>query len=204
MANELENVTLRNPTLVGSLSGIIAETNLPQRDLENFLMPAQDARVHDAVTSFLPTTPAADDLGLIEGTFGTDGVTIQTGDLKAAGATTRYCRWPQVIVPSWHVAGQTVVVRLYCGMLTTVSDGTATIDVEAYLSDGEGGVGSDICTTAAQTINSLTHANREFDLGTRSPGDIIDIRVAIAISDAATGTAVIGNLGRAYLAADIR
>jgi len=192
------------PTVTGE-DGTLPISLQAQRVLSLFLLPLQDARVHDAPQTPLPTTPATDDLGLVIGTFGTNGVLIQTGDLKAAGATTRYCRWPQIIVPHNYDAAETAMIRLFAGMETTIADVTATIDVECYVTDGVGGVSADKCTTAAQSINSLTDANYDFQLGaTLVAGDILDIRVAIAINDAATGTAVTGNLGRAYLGVDVR
>lgn len=203
--NQLESVILNNPTITGTVSAAIAPTALAGRTTSLFAMPLQDARIHDAPASFLPTTPATDDLGLVVGTFGTNGVLIQTGDLKAAGATTRYCRWPQVVVPFNYQTAQSAFIRLYAGMETTISGGTATIDVEAYVTDGVGGVSADKVATAAQSINSLTDASFDFDLGaTLVPGDILDIRVAIAINDGAEVTAVTGNLGRAYFGCTIR
>lgn len=203
--NQLDSVILTSPTIVGTVSATFAVSNQPIRLLSLFPMPLQDARIHDAPASFLPTTPAADDLGLVIGTFGTNGVLVQTGDLKAAGATSMYCRWPQVQVPHYIHPGQNSYVRLYAGMDTNPADTTATIDVEAYVTDGVGGVSADKCVTAAQDINSLTDANFDFDLGTTLlAGDYLDVRVTIAVNDGATGTAVIGNLGRAYLACDVR
>ena len=205
MPQSLKDIVLENVTIIGTTSATFPANTLAQRALQEFILPLQDARVHDAPQTFLPTTPATDDLGLIIGTFGTNGILIQTGDLKAAGATNRFCRWPQFVVSHNYHSGQSAVIRLFAGMETTVSDGTATIDVEAYVTDGVGGVSADKIITAAQSINSLTDANFDFDLGTTLvPGDILDVRVTIAVNDAATGTAVIGNLGRAYLAVDTR
>lgn len=203
MGQELKDLVLRNITFIGDHTATFPDTMLAQRVLQLFPMLLQDARVHDAPQTFLPTTPATDDLGLIIGTFGTNGVLIQTGDLGGATAT-RNCRWPQLIVPHDYHSGQSAFIRLFAGMETTVSDGTATIDVEAYVTDGVGGVSADKCITAAQSINSLTDADFDFDLGTTLvPGDILDVRVAVAVSDGSVNV-VTGNLGRAYLACDTR
>ena len=204
-SNQLDSVILTNPTIVGTVSAEFQPTTFASRLLSLFPIPLQDARVHDAPDTFLPTTSATDDLGLTIGVFGTNGILIQTSDLKSAGATTRYCRWPQVQVPNNYHTAQSAFIRLYAAMLTTVSDGTATVDVEAYVSDGVGGLSADKCATAAQSMNSLTPANLDFDLGsTLLPGDILDVRITVAVNDGAGATAVIANIGRAYLAVDTR
>jgi len=164
-----------------------------------------DARVWDDVRQLLPATAAADDLAIVTGTLGTDFPTVQTGDLKAAGATTRYLAL-LVPIPHEYVAGESITLRLHAGMDTTVSDGTATIDAEAYLSDGEGAAATDLVATAAQSINSLTLADLDFTITPTgvSGGDELLIRVAIAINDAATGTAVIGKITSAKLLLDMK
>ena len=82
-------------------------------------------------------------------------------------------------------------------MLTTISDTSAAIDFECYRSNDEAGIGSDLVTTSATSINSLTLANKDFVVTATSllPGDTLDIRMKIAIVDSATATAVIGLVG---------
>lgn len=182
-----------------------SRASLDQQSLSAVFIPWHAWRVWDSIATNLPSAGANDDLGLLGNTFGTGSPTIETGDLKAAGATTRYAR-AQVALPLEYDAAADVVLRFHAGMKTTVSDGTATIDVQAYRSDTEGGVGSDLVTTAATTINSLTLADKDFvvSAGTLSAGDVLDLRVAIAINDTATATAVIGQIGAAWLLCDTR
>lgn len=155
----------------------------------------------------LLTTAASDDLGIVMGTFGTDVATVQAGDLKAAGATTRYAL-VQVALPENYEDGQTVKLRLLAGMKTTVADTTCTVDVDAYAIDTDGTPTSDgnLYGGAAQDMNSLTAAELDFELsaGNLSAGDILEIRIAIACTDAATGTAVIPTIFRAALLFDAR
>jgi hypothetical protein len=141
----------------------------------------------------LPATGGTDDLGFYTGTLGTDAPTIQTGDLKAAGSTTRYAR-TIVAVPPEYVAASSFSIVASAGMKTTVADTAATIDFECRLINSTGGVGSDLVTTSATSINSLTAADKTFSVtGTSvAVGDMLDIRMAILVNDAATGTAVIG------------
>lgn len=161
-------------------------------------------RTWDDMTAFLPGTAASDDLAFIEGTFGTDAPTVQSSDGKATTITQR-ARF-QYPLTECYDPGETIQVRIRAGMITTVSDSTATIDVECYLHDADGSVGSDLCTTAAQDINSLTKGNDDFTITSTGfvVGDTLDIRVTIAITDSATGTAVIGEISRIQILRDIR
>jgi hypothetical protein len=88
-----------------------------------------------------------------------------------------------------------------------VASVTATVDLEAYLSDKFGAVsGSDLVTTAATTINSLTPANKDFTLTATNlaPGEWIDFRIKVAVNDSGTGTAVIAAIGTVEFLLDIR
>lgn len=211
MANTIEG----NLTVTGDLRVIgtarlpetygIVRSDLVQESLTPFDLPPETWRVHDNMDALLPDPPAgSDDLGIVSGTFGTGVPSIQTNDLKAAGATTQYAR-RMVQLPYNYVAGETVKIRLRGKMVTTVADTTATVDVQAYLSDNDGAVsGSDLVTTSATSINSLTGADKDFTLTSTSlsPGDWLDVRIAIAVNDAATVTAVKGCIGRAQLLCD--
>lgn len=170
-----------------------------------FVIPWTVWRVWDAYHTVLPGTSASDDLGLIGGTFATSSPSIQTYDVKNAGAVTLYAR-AMIPLPPEYVTGQTVKLRFKAGMLTTVASSSATIDAVAYRSNGESGIGSDLVTTAATTINSLTLANKDFELdpSTLAAGDWLDVRVAIAVNDSATGTTVKGIIGSAALLCDIK
>ena len=183
----------------------LVRSKMAQEPLTAFPIPLTALRVWDAVSSLLPATSSADDLGLTTGTFATDSPTVQSSDLKAAGATTIRAR-VQIPLPPEYEAGETVTIRLSAGMITTVADVSATIDIEAHEIDRIGAVGSDLCTTAALTINSLTLANKDFVITPTAlaPGDMLDVRITMAINDAATGTAVIGEVAAAELLCDIR
>jgi hypothetical protein len=85
-------------------------------------------------------------------------------------------------------------------MVTTVADTSATVDVEAYeVNTSTGSVGSDLITTSATTINTLlTSSTTTVDFtvnnSTVAANDLLDVRITVDISDAATGTAVIAEL----------
>jgi hypothetical protein len=203
--------TVTLPSLASQLPTGIPRAALTQDDLKLYPIPLTDARVHDAIGTLLPATSATDDLGLKMGkatatTFGTDAPIIQTYDVKAAGSTTLYARFPNVRVPAEYVDGQTLVIQIRAAMVTTVAGVACTIDVAAHEIADDGSVGADICATAAQDMNSLTPATYTFTLTPTNlaSGDLIDLRVAIAPNDAATATAVYGAIFWIKIACDVK
>ena len=169
-----------------------------------FAIPWTDLRVFDALATNLPATGGTDDLGLYGGTFGSASPKVSTGDVKAGGCT-RYARF-QFQLPVEYDAGNTITVRLHAGMTTTVADTSATVDVECYKSDREAGISADLCATAAQSINSLTDADKDFTITPSGleAGDVLDIRITVTVADTATGTAVIADIGAIEILVDIK
>lgn len=201
-----------NSVMRGNLS--IGETSISAQTRDTILK--QDAgvlcpikltelHVWDAPSSNLPSSASADDLALIPGTFGTNAITVQAGDLKAAGATTRYAGFIYVVKECYD-PGETLNFTFSCGMKTTIADTSCTVDIECRKSDKVGGVGSDLCTTSAQSINSLVFADKTFTINpaTLAKGDVLQIRVAITCTDAATATAVIPTIANIDAVVDIK
>jgi hypothetical protein len=91
-------------------------------------------------------------------------------------------------------------------MATTVASVSCTVDVECYELDKVGGISADLCTTAATTINSLVFADKAFTITptTLSAGDVLDVRITIAVNDAATATAVTPTIAGIDLLCDIK
>ena len=220
MAQKIEgDITFTGAVRVGSISldtgnltnsdiastAAIARSKLAQDTNQPFSIPLTDLRVHDAVQTVLPGTPATDDLGLDSGTFGTEAMHVTAGDLKAAGATTRYARC-KIALPAEYDDAETVSIRIIAKMETTVADTSCTVDVEAYEVANDLTVGADLCTTAATSMNSLTAANYDFAITATSlvAGDELDVRIAIACNDGATGTAVEPVISSIKLLADIK
>ena len=207
MAITVDTLTVTDAITVpeGGISAQTRSTVLKQTDNAIFPIPLAGLRVWDAYGTNLPATAAADDLGLIGGTFGTAPPLVQAGDVKALGATTRYAR-VQVIIPECYVSAETVTINISAGMKTTVADTTCTVDVEAYRVDKISGISSDLCATAATTINSLTFATKTFVITAASlaAGDVLDVRIAIISNDAATLTAVTPTIAALDLVCDIK
>jgi hypothetical protein len=141
-----------------------------------------------AVSLRVDTATLADDMALITGTPGTDAPTLQGVDF---GGTTsdEKCAF-EVVLPQQYRAGSAVTLRVKAGVLTTVSDTSLTVDANVYEDAGTGLVGADLCTTAAQSINSLTPANKDFTITPTglAPGDRLLIKLTFAGADT-------GNLG---------
>ena len=191
-------------TLSGAIVPGIARSSLVQDDLQNYVIPFRDWRIADNLSSLLPATAASDDLGMDGETFGTETPFLVTSGAKAT-TVTQYGRF-QFALPPEYVSGQSVRIQVKAGMKTTISDGTATVDFQVYESDDDGGVGADLCATAAQSINSLTQATLNFDITATSlaAGDLLDCRMTVAITDSATSTAVLGKVSRCSVLADIK
>lgn len=195
-----------NVAYTGVLNPDVARSNLATDSLAYFYIPWYAWRIWDNIANSLGTA-SSDDLGLVGGTFGTGSPSIQTSDQKVNGAvTTQYAR-TFLCLPECYVEATNPTLEFHTGMITTIADTSATIDVEAYLINKETGLtGGDLISTAAQSINSLTFADKSFTANGASltRQAILDIRVAIAIRDNASGTAVKGCFGSAALRASIK
>lgn len=181
----------------------ITQLECKQRDAVEYTVPVANFRVHDAFQTAL-STASSDDLGVATGTLGTAGCYLTSGNAQGT-ALTQYARF-QFVLPPEYYAGETVKVRLYCDM-TTAATVSATADVQAYKqSVSAGTVGSDLCTTAALSINSTTAAAKDFTITSTSlsPGDVLDIRIAVAISDGSGSGTVTALIYQAAMLLDIR
>lgn len=159
----------------------------------DYVVPLSDLRVHDAPATNLPGTAANDDLGFVTGTIGTAAPSVQSGDGKAT-TIARYARF-QFALPPEYVAGESVVLKM-TAKTSTVSDTTSTLDAVIYEVSKAGAAGSDLCATAAQSINSATAAEKSYTVTATglSPGDVLDVRIHVAIEDGATGTPVVATI----------
>lgn len=181
----------------------IKRTQMETKSLDKFPFSTLMFRKFDSVDLNLPAAGTGSHLGLVTGTYGSAGPELQTGDLKSAGATTRKARM-LVMMPNIFIAAGSASFRLRAGMKTTIADTSATIDLSAYQILDDGTLSADLITTAAQSINNLTSADKDFtlDASALSPGDRLDVQVSIAVTDAATLTAVIGLMRNFMLRCD--
>lgn len=200
-ASSFDTAFITNALILSNAA--IGRTKLAQDTFQPYGVDLTTLRVWDDLASLLPGTAATDDLAIIEGTFGTDHPMVQSSD-AASTSVTQYARFLFTLPPEYD-AGQSIRLRIR-GAMQTVSDTSASLDVEAYAHDGDGAVGSDLCTTSAEDMNSATHADYDFDITPTglAAGDQLDIRISIAITDSATGSGVVAELTRLQMQLDIR
>lgn len=191
---DLENESIKDRHI--SDTAAIDRDKLEQRVLLGRSIPLSGARIWDARHTLLGATPTSDDdLAYVTGTLGSVPPSIQTGDVKTVSKTRHFAI--EVPIPDDYEDAETLTIRCVAGMKTTFADGSATIDVQAYLVGTDGTESSDLSTTTAATsINSLTATNKDFVITAASlvKGRKLDVRITIATVDTATGGAVIGVL----------
>ncbi len=187
-----------------SSSADIARSKLAQDALKAYTVPLTSLRVWDAMQTNLPNPAANDDMALITGTPGTDVPTQQGVDF-GGGSTDEKAAF-EFVLPAEYDAANTITLRLRCAMLTTVSDGTATVDVNCYCSDRDGVASADLCATAAQSINSLTPANKDFSITatSRAAGDRLIFVLTFAGTDSGNVGVMIPEISEVEVLLDVR
>lgn len=182
----------------------LARSAIVQQDLVPYPIDLTSLRVWNARHTNLPGTAADDDMALVTGTFGTHAPTLQGVDF--GGTTTDEKGAFSFQLPPEYVAGQTITLRVRGAMLTTVSDGTATVDAEVHKRDRDGAVGADLCATAAQSINSLTPADKDFTITPTglAPGDTLEVRLSFGGSDTGNAGVMIPEISAVEMLLDIK
>lgn len=169
---------------------MLPRTGIAEEALVEVAIPFSACRVWDDHDSLPPTTPADDDLGIIVGTWGTDSPLLRTENKGSNGLEENVYTFFEVEIPNNYILGNDLQLSFYAGMDTAVADQSAYIDLEVYVGDREGSVGSDLCSTAQQDVNSLTADEFDFAITTTGlvRGDVLLCRLALKIDDNATGT----------------
>lgn len=180
----------------------IARSKFALENLTKFPIDLTTARVWDAMHLGLSNTPLTDDDLAIIGTIA--GVKITTNDVVGTSKT-RKCAFISKVPESFQI-GEDFQIRLRAGTIGDVCQVAATIDVECFEGNKFGGVGSDICSTAAQSINSVTAADKDFviDETLLVPGSQLLIIVTIAANDTGGSGAVQAAFGAIERLVDIR
>ena len=181
----------------------ITPTKIATQSLQQNPIPLTSLREWDNLQTLLPSAGTGTYLGLVTGTYGTDSPQAQTGDLHAAGATTRRAR-ALVSLPNNYPASGNVSIRANAGMTGHVADTSATVLIEAYQLNDDGTLSANLVTTGALSCNSLTLAALDFTLTPTNltPGARLDVRVSFAIDDAAGVAVVAGVLESLVLRCD--
>lgn len=194
-----------NARITGTVSPAMTRANiLALVELQTFNVPWTSWRTFDAMGTPIPSAAANDDLGLVGGTHGTNHVTIQAGDVGEASSV-RYAR--AVITMPWeYVATQSATLRFYAGCLTAAADTTCTLDIAAYIMDGDDTVGANVAAApVANNMNSVVFDNSDFSLssGNLAPGTELDVLLSITYNDGATAV-VTPCIGLVQLLCDVR
>jgi len=183
----------------------IDPAKLAQRPLLRIPQNLAEFVIHDAPQTRLPGTQSGDDLCIAGTSYGNTSIELKTGNQSADGNVTMYAR-KSMQLPGNYEAGQSVSIEIKAGMESNVADVYAAVQVEARLSDGNGGVSSELTLTAAQSINNTTAAVKTFTIDPTNlvPGSTLDVRVGLVVNDAATAGPVVGAIGNITLLCDTR
>jgi hypothetical protein len=173
----------------GTYTGPINRSNLIADNTAAYMLPFQNFQVWDAFGTALANGAGSnDDLGLTAGAFGTGLPYVETRDLTGnAGAGVAHYARTTFTLPPEYLSGGTITLQLAAGMKGVVAATSAVADAEAYLSARTTLVsGSDLVSTAAQNINSVTFADYLFSLTPtgRVAGDVLDIRLSLTATSA--------------------
>lgn len=199
--------TLSNGEIFGRHAGNNCDWPADAMELvtRTYSIPLTDCKVWDSGAA-LPTAATGDDLGLDfgAGVSATVSPVLSTGDIKTASST-RYAAFP-IILPDRYETERGLQFKIYAGAKTTVADTSMNLDLQVFLSDGDGTANADIIATSAQNMNSLTAATYTFECTETGldPGDNLWGLLSIAYVDSASGTAVIGQIGKIDLVATCR
>jgi hypothetical protein len=187
-----------------STSADILRSKLAQDALKPYTIPIHAFRVWDAMATVLPTAAANDDMGIITGTPGTDVPTLQGVDFGGT-STDEKCGF-EFVLPAEYDAANTITLRIRAAMLTTVSDGTATIDANCYASNRDGVASADLVATEAQNMKTLTPANYDFTVTPtgRAAGDRLVFVLTFGGTDTGAAGAMISEISEIELQLDVR
>jgi len=153
---------------------------MSQDDNAVYAVPLTDCRTWDNLAVNIPATAANDDLALITGTAGSAAPQIEGADF---GGTTESKKTAfQFALPVEYVAGESITLRVKAKM-KVVADTSCTLDANVYR---QAAPTTDICATAAQSINSATATNKDFTITPTdcAPGDLLTVILTVAGTDA--------------------
>ena len=193
--------------IAGSISPPLARSNvLAVAENQTFTIPMNIWREHDDYATVLDGTAVANNhLAVVGGTHATNAPSLQTADFGGDGLQTWYARG-EIVLPWNYVAAQTVTIRVHGGMLTTIASVSCLVDLIVCKSDKDSTASADICATAADSINSLVFADIDFTItpSSLSPGDVLDVAIAVATNDATNLGVMIACIGSVQLLCDVR
>lgn len=182
-------------------------------DVERSQLKQQDAQVYGLeLADWLVTGTGAklgaaagtptDAFGLTVGTFGSASPKI-VGESASGNSKTNYARTTFTLPPE-YVDGQTVTFRVRA-RITASANTSQTVDFSCYEADGEAGIGSDLCTTSAQTLTT-SFADYDFTVTPSSlaAGDLLDMQITGEADDTGGSAGAVIEIGKTQILLDIR
>lgn len=196
-------ITYTKPSPTTQPIGSVDRAGLVQDDLSVYELDLlKDMRV--AAGAALPASPDSTTLGISAGSFGTNSPMLESSSTNNT-SDSEFARG-SFKLPVEYVAGQTITLRMRA-RVTATRDTSATLDAILYKGDEEGGIGSDLITPGAQSINSTSFADIDFvvDPSGLVAGDTLDFEVTLITDDGSGGSgAGHGQIGSIQFLLDVK
>lgn len=179
-------------------------TQITTERLTEIPVKLTDLRASDTAMALLGAaagTPSGA-MGITVGTHGSASPVV-VGEAASGNSKTDTCR-VLLEIPEAYQGNRTLKVRAHA-RVSVAATSSATVDCECYKTDGEAGVGSDLCETAAQSCNSATWADYDFTITQNNLAklDILDIQFTAVVNDTGGTTGAVFQLGNVSLLLDI-
>ena len=167
-------ITETKPTSIKVPVASLNREDLVQEALQIYNIPLTEMKMTTGLE--LPVAGDSTYLGMAFGTHGSAAPYL-VGTVTNTDSKTEVARL-QFILPPEYEDGQSVSVRLHA-RVDVARQASASVDVQCYKVDKEIGVGSDICATAAQSINTDVWADKDFTITPTGlvAGDLLDIEI---------------------------
>lgn len=191
---------VQTPTAV---LGAIARSALTQDALKPYTVTLN--RMGVAATLALLGASAGTPSGAFGLTPGTHGSATPKliGEAASGNAKSDACRF-LFTLPAEYDAAETITLRVRA-RVTGLVQVSETIDAAVFKSDNAAGVGSDLCTTAAQTLTA-SFANYDFTVTPAglAAGDTLDILLTGALDDTGGTANKLIEIGAVQMLLDVK
>jgi hypothetical protein len=196
---------LANKLATQTASGMaVGRSGIVQDDLKKYGIPLNLMGVTGtgALLGATAGTPSGA-FGLTMGTHGTNSPVL-VGEAASGNTKTNKARFTFAL-PAEYVDGESVTVRVRCKEAVGAATVSTTMDVECYKSDNEGGIGSDLCATAAQDVTT-SYANDDFVITPTGlvAGDVLDIELTGVTTDTGGTVGTILTIGSVEVLCDVK
>lgn len=185
------------------LAGSITRAKLLEEALAVYGIPASDVRGADGASLVAAETAGTFNINVAGNVIKVQGEICDNETEVSVG-------YVQFVLPPEYVAAGDVKVRVKTALIKTAAavNNGSTIDVEVYEQTGNGAVGADLCTTAAQTwAADDTWYTKDFDVTAAGlvAGDILNVKITTSVVDSEAGAGTLrANLDGIAILLDIK